>query len=212
MPAKGDELQILLDLFEQAETKIKNAELITSEGVLIPSINELRYVGHHIVRSLLSDDAKEIQAERVRAINHVKRAIYDIDESLLIYYIESAVNFKEKYNDSGFTTEVVTDYPEKLAMLDEANKSIQQLREDNNNYRDREQFYQKLNPYLDKLSKIVAIFEQSAPLIANKQQDKDNKQQDKDNQDRKSKRRFFIMALIGIIGIIVALMRLLYKL
>jgi hypothetical protein len=36
MPAKGaDELQILLDLFEQAETKIKNAELITSEGVLI---------------------------------------------------------------------------------------------------------------------------------------------------------------------------------
>jgi hypothetical protein len=37
----------------------------------------------------------------------------------LIYYIESAVNFKEKYNDSGFTTEVVTDYPEKLAMLDE---------------------------------------------------------------------------------------------
>lgn len=198
MPAKGDELQILLDLFEQAETKIKNAELITSEGVLIPSINELRYVGHHIVRSLLSDDAKEIQAERVRAINHVKRAIYDIDESLLIYYIESAVNFKEKYNDSGFTTEVVTDYPEKLAMLDEANKSIQQLREDNNNYQDREQFYQKLNPYLDKLSKIVAIFEQSAPLIA-------NKQQDKDNQDRKSKRRFFIMALIGIIGIIVAL-------
>lgn len=198
MPAKGDELQILLDLFEQAETKIKNAELITSEGVLIPSINELRYVGHHIVRSLLSDDAKEIQAERVRAINHVKRAIYDIDESLLIYYIESAVNFKEKYNDSGFTTEVVTDYPEKLAMLDEANKSIQQLREDNNNYQDREQFYQKLNPYLDKLSKIVAIFEQSAPLIA-------NKQQDKDNQDRKSKRRFIIMALIGIIGIIVAL-------
>ncbi|WP_139699386.1 hypothetical protein [bacterium endosymbiont of Bathymodiolus sp. 5 South] len=198
MPAKGDELQILLDLFKQAETKIKNAELITSEGVLIPSINELRYVGHHIVRSLLSDDAKEIQAERVRAINHVKRAIYDIDESLLIYYIESAVNFKEKYNDSGFTTEVVTDYPEKLAMLDEANKSIQQLREDNNNYQDREQFYQKLNPYLDKLSKIVAIFEQSAPLIA-------NKQQDKGNQDRKSKRRFIIMALIGIIGIIVAL-------
>jgi cell shape-determining protein MreC len=70
---------------------------------------------------------------------------------------ESAVNFKEKYNDSGFTTEVVTDYPEKLAMLDEANKSIQQLREDNNNYRDREQFYQKLNPYLDKLSKMLSI-------------------------------------------------------
>ena len=197
---EAGELQRLLDLFEQAETKIKNFELITSEGLFIPSINQLRYAGYHIVRSLLNDDEKELQAERVKAINHVKRAIYDIDESLLIYYIESAANFKEKYNDSGFTTEVVTDYPEKLAMLDEANKSIQQLREDNNNYQDREQFYQKLNPYLDKLSKIVAIFEQSAPLIA-------NKQQDKDNQDLKNKRYFFIMAFIGIIGIIVALIK-----
>jgi hypothetical protein len=34
---------------------------------------------------------------------------------------------------------------------------------------------------LDKLSKIIAIFEQSAPLIA-------KKQQDKDNQDLKNKR------------------------
>ena len=201
MPAKeAGELQRLLDLFEQAETKIKNAELITSEGVLIPSINELRYAGHHIVRSLLSDDEKELQAERVKAINHVKRAIYDIDESLLIYYIESAANFKEKYNDSGFTTEVVTDYPEKLATLDKANKSIQQLRENNNNYKNRQQFYQQLSPHLDKLSEIVAIFEQSAPLIA-------KKQQDKDNQDLKNKRYFFIMPFIGIIGIIVALIK-----
>jgi hypothetical protein len=52
-------------------------------------------------------------------------------------------------------SKVVTDYPEKLAMLDEANKSIQQLRKDNNNYRYRARFYQKLNPYLDKLSEIV---------------------------------------------------------
>jgi hypothetical protein len=99
--------------------------------------------------------------------------LFKIDESLLIYYIESAANFKEKYNDSGFTTEVVTDYPEKLATLDKANKSIQQLRENNNNYKNRQQFYQQLSPHLDKLSEIVAIFEQSAPLIANKQQDKD---------------------------------------
>ncbi|CAB5503336.1 hypothetical protein [uncultured Gammaproteobacteria bacterium] len=206
MPTKDtNEFKILLNLFEQAETKIKNVEQITSEGVLIPSINQLRYAGHHIVRSLLSDDAKEPQAERVKAINHVKRAIYDIDESLLIYYIESAVNFKEKYNDSGFVTEVVTDYPEKLATLDEANKSIQQLRENNNNYQDREQFYQKLSPYLIKLSKIVAIFEQSAPLIV-------KKQQDKDDQDLKNKNCFIgtiilsiILGIPSIIGIIVAL-------
>jgi hypothetical protein len=45
--------------------------------LFIPSINQLRYAGYHIVRSLLNDDEKELQAERVKAINHVKRAIYD---------------------------------------------------------------------------------------------------------------------------------------
>jgi hypothetical protein len=74
MPTKGiNEFDILLNLFEQAETKIKNVEQITSEGVLIPSINQLRYAGHHIVRSLLSDDAKERQAKRVKAINHLTK-------------------------------------------------------------------------------------------------------------------------------------------
>ena len=199
---EADELKTLLNLFKQAEVKIKNVEQITSEGVLIPSINQLRYAGHHIVRSLLSDDKKELQAERSSAINHVKRAIYDIDEALLIYYIDSAVNFKEKYNDSGFTTEIIDNYPEKLVRLDEANTSIQQLRKDDNNYQDRQQFYQQLDPYLKKLSEIVAIFEQSAPLIA-------NKEQKKCNQDLKSKRRFIVKIVVtivlGSIGIIAAL-------
>ncbi len=197
-----DELKVLLDLFEQAEAKIKNVEQATSEGVLIPSINQLRYAGHHIVQSLLSNDTKALQAEQAKAINHVKRAIYDIDEALLIYYIDSAVDFKEKYNDSGFTTEIIADYPEKLVMLDEANTSIQQLRKDNNNYQNRQQFYRQLSPYLDKLSKIVAIFEKSAPLIA-------NKEKNKCDQELKDKRRFIIKVtatfFFGIIGIIVAL-------
>ena len=185
---EADELKILLDLFEQAETKIKNVEKILSEGMLIPSINQLRYAGYHIVRSLLGKDTEELQVERVKAINHVKRNVYDID---------STVTFKERYNNSGFATEIVVDYPEKLTTLDEANKSIQQLCENNNNY-DRQQFYQQLSPYLDKLSKIVAIFVQSAPLIA-------KKQQDKDAQDLKSKRRFIITVIIGIFSIILAL-------
>jgi hypothetical protein len=50
-------------------------------------------------------------------------------------------------------------------------------------------FFQKLNPYLDKLSKIVAIFVQSAPFIA-------KKQQDKDTQDLKGNRRFIITVIL----------------
>jgi hypothetical protein len=83
MPSnKADTLKLLLGLFEQAEVKIKNVEQTTQEGLLTPSINQLRYAGYHIVRSLLEYDEQQVQEERVSAINHVKRAIYDIDEDI----------------------------------------------------------------------------------------------------------------------------------
>jgi hypothetical protein len=44
----------------------------------------------------------------------------------------------------------------------------------------------------------MSFFEQSAPLIA-------KKQQDKDDQDLKSKKRFIVMIIIGIFSIIAAL-------
>lgn len=52
-------LKPLLVLFGQAEVKIKQVEQTTGEGVLLPSINQLRYAGYHIVKSLLADDEKK---------------------------------------------------------------------------------------------------------------------------------------------------------
>jgi len=48
--------QELLSLFEQSERKIKNVERITGEGLVFPSINQLRYSGHYIVKALLNVD------------------------------------------------------------------------------------------------------------------------------------------------------------
>jgi len=93
---------------------------------------------------------------------------------------------------------VINDYPVQLVTLDEVNKSIQKLRKDTNNYQDRQQFYQQLNPCLDELSKIIAIFAQSAPLIA-------RKEQDKRDQDLKSERRFITGSIIGVISIIIGI-------
>ncbi|KAF3980074.1 MAG: hypothetical protein HFP76_04075, partial [Methylococcales symbiont of Iophon sp. n. MRB-2018] len=65
------EYQELLQLFKKSETKIKHTEQITGEGILTPSINQLRYSGHHIVRALLADD-KHILDEIKKATAHAK--------------------------------------------------------------------------------------------------------------------------------------------
>lgn len=195
-------LKPLLVLFGQAEVKIKQVEQTTGEGVLLPSINQLRYAGYHIVKSLLADDEQKNQAEIDRATNHAKRAIYDIDEALLIDCLDRAKIFKEKYGDSVFITDIIANYPEQLIELDKANQGIQNLRKNAENYKNRHTLYQQLEPHLETLSKIIAIFEQSAHLIAKKEEDKKSREI---TNTRRFRLTIIVALFIGIIGIYISM-------
>lgn len=195
-------LKPLLVLFGQAEVKIKQVEQTTGEGVLLPSINQLRYAGYHIVKSLLADDEQKNQAEIDRATNHAKRAIYDIDEALLIDCLDRAKIFKEKYGDSVFITDIIANYPEQLIELDKANQGIQNLRKNAENYKNRHTLYQQLEPHLETLSKIIAIFEQSAHLIAKKEEDKKSREI---TNTRRFQLTIIVALFIGIIGIYISM-------
>ncbi|SMM98046.1 hypothetical protein SPONN_1390 [uncultured Candidatus Thioglobus sp.] len=138
------EYQELLQLFEKSETKIKHTEQITGEGILTPSINQLRYSGHHIVRALLGN-GEHILDEIEKATAHAKRAIYDIDEALLLFYLEKIRNFKEKYQSNPFTLEVLPNYIQYLTDADTANNAIHKLPKDHQN---RDQFYQQCTPHI----------------------------------------------------------------
>lgn len=49
MDIDKDRLKELSDLFAEAEAKVKEVEEIDGD-IVVPSINELRYVGYHLIR------------------------------------------------------------------------------------------------------------------------------------------------------------------
>ena len=63
-------------LYLSAENKIKHLEVVSRE-MCVPSINELRYAGNHLLKALTSysNDAKNEHLSKAKS--HCKRAIYD---------------------------------------------------------------------------------------------------------------------------------------
>lgn len=188
-------------LFKQAENKIKNLEEISSQGVLIPSINQLRYAGYHIVRAV---NNKETSTEELSSvIRHIKRAIYDADEAIVIFYLESIKEFKENYLTNSFTTSVLPNYIEILANTEQANQEIQLNKE--NNYNSREEYYKGCEPHIQKLAKYVLQLNQAIPVIAVKTQEREEQ---KKQEDRKfitnigfSVLAILITVVIGVVAI-----------
>lgn len=121
---------------------------------------------------------------------------------MLIDCLDRAKIFKEKYGDSVFITDIIANYPEQLIELDKANQGIQNLRKNAENYKNRHTLYQQLEPHLETLSKIIAIFEQSAHLIAKKEEDKKSREI---TNTRRFRLTIIVALFIGIIGIYISM-------
>jgi hypothetical protein len=115
-----DQIKELAKLFEQAEMQVKKTEDING-GIVIPSINELRYFGYHILKALIveEDHAPELVSREIeKAKGHAKRAIYDASEALIVYYLEKAANFHTRHESSACVTDVLPNYVEELQQLE----------------------------------------------------------------------------------------------
>lgn len=93
------------DLYAQAERGIKRVER-RFEAITIPSINQLRYAGCHLSRYFLELDHKK---ELLRSANHCKRAIYDVYETGISYYLIKLDKFTEDYQNV-VITDVLPDW------------------------------------------------------------------------------------------------------
>ena len=71
-----------------AESRLKENELLHGE-IRIVVINELRYAGSHIIKSLSCNDDIEKENQLESAIKHCKRAIYDSYEISILNLLES---------------------------------------------------------------------------------------------------------------------------
>jgi hypothetical protein len=89
-----EEINKLYELFKEAETNIKLAELDgNNQGFSLPSINELRYAFKHLTIYLKEDRIEEFTECKA----HVKRAICDALEMRILIGLERIKLFDSRY-------------------------------------------------------------------------------------------------------------------
>ena len=104
------DLAKVMEWYVSAEKLIRVLSNIFSAPVF-PSINQLRYAGHHILKAQLCGNTQERQSNLIEAFKHCKRAVYDAFDfyiyrlneyyrSLLPYLsVEKAVELEQQVKD-----------------------------------------------------------------------------------------------------------------
>ncbi|MDH5325571.1 MAG: hypothetical protein OEZ68_02645 [Gammaproteobacteria bacterium] len=142
-------------LYKEAEDKIKEIEHI-GEGLVVPAINELRYAGHHVLKSLNTRDTHQSTDELGKAKKHCKRAIYDASEAGLLYLFRVYKNFREDYRRLNLQPHF-SNYEEKVATVKKAYQLLEQRHAEEN----KDELYQKFYETYRSLKETIETFENS---------------------------------------------------
>lgn len=149
--------------FKQSEIDIKSVELESyGEDLNIPSINELRYAGHHLCKALKAEIDQDDQAEELkRALRHCHRASYDAVELGIIAQLETIRDFQRSSSGADITKHW-PDYLENMQTVEAGQKFIQQQ----SVKRERESYFEGCNAHYTELAKIVTKITTVNTLLA----------------------------------------------
>lgn len=156
--------------FKEAEDYIKKSEISVGE-LDIPSVNELRYFGYHLVKALSDPQlSRSAQLEEIhRAKKHAQRASYDAIELGLISNLEVIADFHMEYGAKPYLIEVHSDYYTLMTRVEEIKQLVGQ-----ESRHDRAEYYKTCESYLRELSVIKNRLELSKCSLANKEQERQN--------------------------------------
>jgi len=159
-------------LFGQAERYIKRLERQNPEdGILIPSVNELRYAGCHIKRSIQAETEEDYKLHVTSAERHCKRSICDSISTLIGHINASLYDIRTAY----FFIPISSHIPGHASMMAEVGTAIQFVdehthdedreaieRQENHEHRD-EWPYEQLMQKLDRLQEIKKTYDAARP-------------------------------------------------
>jgi len=151
MDIDREKLEAIIRLFDEAESKVKEVEQLSSD-LSIPSINELRYVGYHLTKALCQQTDGTISSELDKAERHCKRAIYDAVEIGVIYLLEKIQEFQQDYGRSVEIVTVIPNYIELCAEAHDTREFISHIKE--NCEKDRDRYYEECQPHYIALKTI----------------------------------------------------------
>jgi DNA repair exonuclease SbcCD ATPase subunit len=139
----------LVSEFRQAENLLKTAEW-DDLRLDIPTINELRYAGYHLINALETSDLREQLQEFEKGVHHCRRASYDAIELGLINELEQVMDFENDYRLVPVPN-VLPDYVQLMERVEEIKEKLGQ----NEKAPDRKTYYEEAESHLKELKKIT---------------------------------------------------------
>lgn len=91
-----DEIRQIRDLYNTAEADLK-AVGREQNVLIVAGVNQLRYAGQHLVRALDANDRDTVEGELGASKRHAQRAIYDINDAAIQFYLIEIQNFRNRY-------------------------------------------------------------------------------------------------------------------
>lgn len=138
-------MQDCKDLVRALRAEYKQADELSQEIAAfrlqagVPSINELRYAGHHFILAHDEDGAPCDEEQIRKAINHCKRAGYEASESGLTYTLTYLTKFKIDYAEVQITP-TLSDWPTILGEMQKATEDLGKSRSEADS--ERTKYYQ----------------------------------------------------------------------
>ena len=143
-----DRIGRLKDLFAQVEHRLKRIEYHADGRLNIPCVNQLRYVGYHLLNYIVADNEHEI----LEAEDHCARALYDAYEVEALYYLKTFQDFQAEFIDLPIADSVA-----EYLIWCEAHESIAEFVRTHTQSHGRGAYYAGLAPHIEKLEAIQKL-------------------------------------------------------
>ena len=183
----GELIKELSEAFYKAEKTVKAQELqLLEEGLLVPAVNQLRYVASHLIRVLDHNDKSTVEKNLRCAIGHCHCAIFDALEVPVRYYLGECDMFTDQFK-SILSANVIPSYLEDKAIVDDIREFIPPMRRAENQ---RHQHWEEMESHLSRLKEIAKKWNAKRPEL---------------NKKINNERRFLMQCLISIAAIVVAI-------
>ena len=149
----------LCELYNVAEVDLKNVGRV-KDVLIVTGVNQLRYAGQHLVRALTSQQPDEILADLDAAKRHAQRAIYDINDSAVQFYLRRIDELRETQFPRVDFAATIPSYGDIVEKVRRARASLE-VTEDSQH--DRAQFYEQAREHVQELKIAWDTFQEHQP-------------------------------------------------
>ena len=156
-----DKVTKIKELYNTAEADLKNVGR-EKQAIVVTGINQCRYIGQHLLRALTASDEDRIDENLDAALRHAQRAIYDINDSGIQYYIEQIDEIRLKHFPTVDFSSVIQNYNEIIEEIGEARSLSATTAKSLEN---REQFYEDAREHVSKLRKYHQLLVEYRPAL-----------------------------------------------